>query len=48
MRRTRLYPLNPGVCECNYECEYAIVYEICVYVYEICDFFCKCQKFTKI
>jgi hypothetical protein len=35
------------VCECNCECEHVVVYEICVYVYAICDFFCKCQKFIK-
>jgi hypothetical protein len=26
------------VFECNCECEYVVVYEISVYVYETCDF----------
>jgi hypothetical protein len=37
--------MSIDVCECN--CEYVVVYEICVYIYEIYDFSCKCQEFTK-
>jgi hypothetical protein len=46
------------VCECEYLCELMFVniivnvnmwlYMKSVYIYEICGFFCKCQKFTKI
>jgi hypothetical protein len=34
------------LCEYICDCEYVFVYELCVYLHEIC-FFCKCQFFKK-
>jgi hypothetical protein len=38
---------TPTLCECICDCEYVVVYELCVYVYAICVFFVNVRNFKK-